>query len=382
MALPTAPISGINQGLFPFKVNSEFFKEWVKITPLSNLMGSQMNRPIYRKQLVAGEGLQYRVGRLSALDYKNPVTGLDQRRGAAQQPQVDEDRIDTKFQSFTVQLVGKDIVELGTPIKLPSTVRPQLVEVCQRNLNFDLFNAMTTNIYTNTATQKPTFDRVLFSGYSPARATYNALAGLTTAFDQFTGGTAYNQNGMSASLLLSAKRFAEAGGQLDATFRATPEHAIQPAYMETRGGWPMNDYILLMDPRNLPVLLNDSLFLNTTMARGTVVEADQPQAIHGADYIGKFFGTHIYVVKDLMDYQQTSLDGNKTVSWNILLGAGALSVGWYEYPFIVTDTDEIERIQLFTAHEQRGQKALMFPSKIDPTKNIEQGIVHIFTRIA
>lgn len=373
---PSGPIGGINQNLFPIKVNDEFYKEWVKITPLSNLMGSEMNRPIYRHKLKDGEGLQFRVGRLSALDYKNPVVGLDQRRGATQQQQVDYDFVDTKSQSFPVRLEGSNIVKLGTPIKLPGSVRPQLVEACERNFNYDLFNAMTTDIYTDTATQKPSYDRAIFSGYAPNRATYNALAGLTTALNGF-GAATYNGSGMNAKLILSAKGVAERGGQA-----GTVEHAIRPAYMKTRSGWPMNDYILLLNPSCLQTLLDDPLFMSTTMARGTVIESDQPQAIHGADYIGKFFGTHIYLCNDLINYEVVSQDGNKRGAWNILMGAAAMTAGWHEYTNIAESTDVIERIQIFTTHEQRGQKALRFPSKVDPTQRIEQGIVHVFARIS
>ena len=35
------------------------------------------------------------------------------------------------------------------------------------------------------------------------------------------------------------------------------------------------------------------------------------------------------------------------------MGAGALTVGWHEMPFIVTEMDEIEREQIFVSHEQR-----------------------------
>ena len=40
--------------------------------------------------------------------------------------------------SFPLKLIGKDIVQLGTPIRLPDHVRSQLVQVCARNLNYDL----------------------------------------------------------------------------------------------------------------------------------------------------------------------------------------------------------------------------------------------------
>ena len=71
--VPTPGYNGINQNLFPFDVVSKVFKEWVQITPLYNLIGNEPTRPIVRKQLGRGEGLQYRMGKLQALDYKNPV---------------------------------------------------------------------------------------------------------------------------------------------------------------------------------------------------------------------------------------------------------------------------------------------------------------------
>jgi hypothetical protein len=87
--VPAPGYNGINQNLFPFKVSSEVFKEWVQITPLFNLMGNEPTRPIVRKKLGQREGLQYRMGKLQALDYKNPVVNFDQRRGNAQQQKVD-----------------------------------------------------------------------------------------------------------------------------------------------------------------------------------------------------------------------------------------------------------------------------------------------------
>ena len=74
--VPTEGYNGINQNLFPFSVSSKLFREWVQITPLFNLMGDEPSRPIVRKQLKKGEGLQYRMGKLQALDYKNPITNF------------------------------------------------------------------------------------------------------------------------------------------------------------------------------------------------------------------------------------------------------------------------------------------------------------------
>lgn len=384
MALPTSPISGINQNLFPFKVDSQqFFEEWIQITPLASLMGSQLNRPIYRHKLRDGEGLQFRVARLNALDYKNPVTGLDQRRGSEQEPVVSEARFDIVFKSFLVKLVGKDIVQLGTPIRLPEHVRSQLTQVCARNLNYDLFNAMTTDLFVpSAASSSPSFDRIAVAGpvngkTATTRDEYNALQTVSHAFNAFGNATAA-ESGLSGDHLLALKNMALRGGA-----DVNAEARIQPAFMETRGGWPINDYIYLMDPDSFLSLRKDPSFLAETTARGVVVSSDQPQAIHGADYVGKYQGIHLYVVQDLADYRFKSQDGQKTAAWNIFMGAGALTVGWHEMPFIVYEEDNIERHQLFASHEQRGLGCLRFKGKgTTPSVLIEQGIIHSFVRIA
>ena len=382
MPLPITPISGITPGLFPFSVSADFFKEWVQITPLANFMGSEMTRPIYRHKLRDGEGLQFRVGRLNALNYKNPVYGLDQRRGAEQQPVVNECRIDVYFKSFPVKLVGKDILRLGTPVRLPDQIRTQLVEVCARNLNYDLFNAMTTDLFVpSRQSSSPSFDRIAVAGpvngkTATTRSEYDNLTTVAHAFNAFTGAT-YDNSGLSVDHILALKNMAMRGGA-----DVNKEHAIQSAFIKTRAGFPMNEYIYLMDPDSYLSLLKDPAYTAATVARGTVIGSDQPQAIHGADYVGKLHDVHLYLIKDLMEYRYASQDTQKIAAWNIFMGAGALTVGWHEFPFIVYEEDQIERHQLFVSHEQRGSAALRFPSRIGNASAIEQGIIHSFVRIA
>ena len=185
--VPTPGYNGINQNLFPFDVVSKVFKEWVQITPLYNLIGNEPTRPIVRKQLGRGEGLQYRMGKLQALDYKNPVLNFDQRRGNAQQQQVDYDAVNVDFKSFLVQIKGYDILNYGTPIDLPPYARQQLIEAFSRCLNYDLFNAMTSTVYPalttgsvltgNVAGNYPSYDRVVLpvaAGTLVTRANYQA----------------------------------------------------------------------------------------------------------------------------------------------------------------------------------------------------------------
>lgn len=97
--VPAPGYNGINQNLFPFEVSSKLFREWVQ-HPLYNLIGNEPTRPIVRKKLSKGEGLQYRMGKLASLDYKNPVVDLDQRRGSTQQQQVDYDAVNVHSRAF------------------------------------------------------------------------------------------------------------------------------------------------------------------------------------------------------------------------------------------------------------------------------------------
>lgn len=392
--VPAAGYNGINQNLFPFSVSSQLFREWVQITPLFNLMGDEPSRPIVRKQLKKGEGLQYRMGKLQALDYKNPITNFDQRRGNAMQQQVDYDKVDVDFKSFLAQIKGYDILDFGTPIDLPPYARSQLIEAFSRALNYDLFNAMTVTAYPNIKTANcnlvgtlPSYDRAVFklgTGLVPTRAAYQAAATFPTLINGMSlpAATTPATSGLSASHLEALKQYAERGGSAVGL-----EDAIQPAYVRSKAGFPMNKYIYLAHPQTLTSLFADPLFANSTFNRGVVIDPENtPQTLNGADYVGEYRGIAIYSCRDLYQYALTSQDGNKTAAWNIFMGAGALSLGWAQEPMIGMENDLVERIQLYFGHEFRGQKMLQFPSQYAATAGaqagsntvVEQGIIHSF----
>ena len=392
--VPAPGYNGINQNLFPFEVASKLLREWVQITPLYNLMGDQPTRPIVRKQLSKGEGLQYRMGKLQALDYKNPITNFDQRRGNAQQQQVNYDKVDVDFKSFLVQIKSYDILEYGTPIELPPYAQSQLVEAFSRALNYDLFNAMTTTAYPtiqtgncNVAGTLPSYDRAVFklsTGLVPTRAVYQGNNTFPTLINSMSTSatTTPTSSGLSASHLEALKQYAERGGSA-----VNLEDAIQPAYVRSKSGWPMNKYIYLAHPQTLTSLFSDPLFANSTFNRGVVIDADNtPQTLNGADYVGEYRGIAIYSCRDLYQYSIPSADSTKTAAWNIFMGAGALSLGWAEEPMIGMENDLVERIQLYFGHEFRGQKMLQFPSQYAAIPGaqagsntlVEQGIIHSF----
>ena len=388
--VPTEGYNGINQNLFPFSVSSKLFREWVQITPLFNLMGDEPSRPIVRKQLKKGEGLQYRMGKLQALDYKNPITNFDQRRGNAMQQKVDYDKVDVDFKSFLAQIKGYDILDFGTPIDLPPYARSQLVEAFSRALNYDLFNAMTVNAYPtiktgqcNVAGTLPSYDRSVPAAVT-TRANWQANQTFQTYLNNFQtpAATLPTGTGLSAKHLEELKQYAERGGSAVGL-----EDAIQPAYVRSKAGFPMNKYIYLAHPQTLTSLFSDPLFANSTFNRGIVIDPENtPQTLNGADYVGEYRGIAIYSCRDLYQYAITSANGSSRAAWNIFMGAGALCLGWAQEPVIGMENDLVERIQLYFGHEFRGQKMLQFPSQYAATVGaqagsntvVEQGIIHSF----
>jgi len=389
--------NGINQNLFPFDVSNKLFREWVQITPLYNLMGTEPTRPIVRREMQPGKGAEWRVGKLQALDYKNPVINFAQRRGNAQQQVVNYDKVGCDFKSFLVQIKLYDILRYATPVDLPPEASQQLIESFSRNLNYDLFNAMTTTAYPTIQTANcnvigtlPSYDRALIptnAGIPVTRAAYQAAALFGTLLNGFqtSATTTPVGSGLSANHLETLKQYAERGNAPD--IAVNTEDAIRPAYVRSKAGWPMNKYIYLAHPQTLKSLFADPLFANSTFNRGTVIDQENtPQTLNGADYIGEYRGIAIYSCRDLYQYAIPSADGNKTAAWNIFMGAGAISLGWAEKPVIGMDNDMVERIQLYFGHEFRGQKMLQFASSYAAQPGavagsntvVEQGIIHSF----
>jgi len=392
--------NGINSNLFPFQVSDNLFREWVNLTPLYHFIGSDPSRPIVRREMQPGKGAQWRVGKLNAIDYKNPVINFDQRRGMAQQQSVDFDTVEADFRTFQIQIKLWDILRYATPIDLPPEASRQLVDAFSRNLNYDLFNAMTTKAYSalttgsaltgNVAGNYPSYDRVAFklaTGLNIDRAAYQANGTFPTLVNGMStpANTAPATSGLSASHLIALKQYAERGNADDIS--PNTENAIQPASIMTKGGWPVKKYHYLAHPQTLSSLYADPLFANSTFNRGVVIDSsNQPETISGADYRGEFEGIYIYSCPDLYRYSITSQDGTKRAAWNIFMGASAMSLGWAEKPRIGVDRDLIEVIDTYYGHEYRGQKMLTFASKYaaqagavaGSNTKVEQGVIHSF----
>ena len=89
-------------------IQVNFFEEWIQITPLSNFMGSELNRPIYRHKLRDGEGLQFRFPS-SLLLITKPHCWIRSKTRCGQEPVVNEARFDVVFKSFPLKLIGRTL---------------------------------------------------------------------------------------------------------------------------------------------------------------------------------------------------------------------------------------------------------------------------------
>ena len=399
---PVAPpgINGISQGLFPFAISKQMFKESIQLTPLFSLMGNEVTRPIVKHAVPAGAGYQYRVPKMNSLDFTRPVKNFNQVSGSGQYQSVDFDSVNLDGSSFLVDIKGRELLSTGTPIMLPDYVRAQLIEACQQNLNKCILDSAMFNYSEPTDastsgylidTQKPSYDRMLLAGTATTRTTYNLLGGVIGAWDLLTTGPTYAQNGLSAKHLLKLKTMAIRGGNSDEAVMANGriEDMVRPAYIKTKGGWQVNEYLYFCNSESYTQLLQDPMYFQTTVGRGTISSAEQPQSISGALYKGMYEGIHIYEVKDLSNYISKSADDTITVGWELFIGAGAWSLGWSKEPWHAFKEDVTNMTVEYTTHEIRGQKALKFKAKQASTLAVantggvvEQGIIHSFVRLA
>lgn len=377
MQLPTAPFNGVSQYLFPYKVNKALFQTWFPLTHFASLTSEDMSKPVYKHTMRPGEGTQFRVGKIEALDYKNPVLDTQQKRGFAQTQTVHEDQIDTSRYSWPVLCRDLDLMASGTPIdSLPSKVTKQLTDVQHQNFSDSMFKAATWGNYgTGSAAPSvigamPSVNRAVAGegGYL-----YNATATLAEQLE-----TALVANAqLSVKHLRILKLMAQLGGTVMGN-----ESPVRPSSVTLVNGQNSTEYYYFAHPNSITDLLNDADFKSFMVGRIGV--ESQPQPISGADYIGKIFGINIYECPMISEYYAPITIGN--CAWNILIGAGAWTVGWYKFPSIVVDQDVIENSSLYCSHEQRGQKCLKFAAKsvgtmIPGYQTVEQGIIHSFVRI-
>lgn len=385
---PGTPTNGINPGLFPFYIDAALvFEQYMPKIPLGNWMGKEATNPIVLRTVAGGQGDQIRAPKRNFIDYTNPVRDYNQVSGQAQTPTTDYDYYNIGKISYPCKIEGDELNAIGTPLEdgLKNSIVGQITDACALGLNKDVLDAALWGNYSDPATMKPSYDRIILSGnYGVSRATYNAYAGLNAALAAMTAGTTYAQNGLSATTLMKAATMASQGGNLNGVVwyqGVTIEDKLRPSKLKTYGGWDTKKWIGLFSPAALESLYLDTLFQATATARGTIISPSQPEMISGADYIGEYKGVYIHQSDDMSQYTITT--GGHTYAWGMLIGAAAWEVAWAKHPSIVSQNNVIDDVMIWTSKEIRGQKALRYPAKqASTTVPVEQGIVHIFTMIS
>lgn len=398
-----APLNGVNQILFPYSVNKQVYETWFPLTLFGSLTSTDMTKPVYKHTIKSGEGFMYTVGKLNPLDYLNPVLDTAQKRGYAQTQSMDSFSVTTQRLSWPVNIRDQDLMSQGTPTEqLPSLVYSQLVEVQTKNFSDALLRASTIGRYPQVVENvgcMPHISRAVAGNLDPAQAadgifTYaNNTTMRARLLASMPVARAANHK-LTLKHLRRLKMMAEAGGVDPVRARANSwvpslgiEDPIRPSRITMQNGQNSTEYFYFAPPSAITNLLNDDDFKAQMVTR--IQTESQPQPISGADYIGKIYGINIYECPMLTAFS-AGIDGanDMGVAWGILMGAGALTVGWYKYPYIVMDKDIIENSVLYCSHEQRGQDVLRYPAKSDLAQmtiagytTVEQGIIHSFTRV-
>lgn len=380
----------INPNLFPFDVRAQLQLEIVQTVPLLDFAGTSPNSIIAKQPMKKGAGVQWRIAKLRALNYKNPVMDLGQRTGSEQYQTVDYFAIDSRLRTFSVKIPFDQILEYAVPFNITNPAAQQLVQAHARNLNWEIINDLTTGNYPNILTANcnvagtlPSFDRVVSGIATTTRATWQANATFPTYLNGFQtpANTTAANTGLSVAHLRKLIRYANQGGS---TLNAEP--MVAPSSMETKNGWPINKYVYLMTQESYASLCQDPQFTGAGPMRGTVIDPNTPQFITGGFYKGEFEGIYLYVLPDLSEHILTSADGTKFVSWNLFLGAGAFAIGWADITQFGQINDPYNIFKIFFAHDFRGQGMQTFASRYTLGSGVvagsntlvEQGVIHSF----
>lgn len=386
--IPASP-NKFDAKLIPVEIEDQYFSEYIGLSPLSkffgysNAKGDSPGSVIIVSEMMAGHGDRKRVSFKRSIGFENPKKGYDQLRGSEKQVVTVEDEVLIEQLRDAVILYGVDFVKQITPIDVFNQQKPSLLEANQRLLIKNVLDVATrgdANLpgpYYNVDETKPSYDRIIVAGYAPNRATYNGLAGLTTALNNF-GAATYNASGLSINMIRQLKSYAVNGGALD---ELNPEPKLRPTGLKTKEGFPEEKYVMFIDPMAYTSLANDPDWKQFAF-QGMVRAATQAEFISGARFRGEVEGVMIYEFPELGNYRTVSQDEDKMAAWNLFMGAQAFSLVWGSR--IKFNTEWIDYNQNFglAYSEIRGQKALMFPSDQVAGTQVEHGIIHAFTRIA
>ncbi|WP_440682137.1 phage capsid family protein [Cysteiniphilum halobium] len=360
-------------GLEDTKIRDQFFKEYIGLTNLSGFMGKADTSPIHIAELQTGAGASYVFSLLRELESGYRVGEFEQLQGNEQDINIFSQTVTTKRERNAVKLQSPDIVRQRSPLKIYEELRPAILRLNRRDLVDDLMREMTVNLYNSAdGGTGPLIDRVIYGGKGYQNTVYagcNAMNAGTFTTDSHT------KDGLSVEHIRKLHRYARMGGTT--VKRETP---LTPPYLKTRKGFPVENYIYLIDPESYSSLVKDpawSVYHDSARKQSE----DLPNGLDGARYRGQIEGVMIYECHELAEYR-VNTSNNKVAAWNLLLGGNALGLVWSSRPQIITETWDYQDNIGVGVKEYRGQAALKFPSRQNPAVDIEAGIIHSFVRIS
>ncbi|WP_011178442.1 phage capsid family protein [Caedibacter taeniospiralis] len=355
------------------KIADQFFKEYVGLTNLSAFMGVSDSSAIHLAELDTGAGASYTFSLLRELELGHDVKEFEQLQGNEQDLNIFSQTVVTTRERNALKLQAPDIVRQRSPLKIYEAMQPAILRLQRKKLVRDILKAMTVDLYNSANGGNGAItDRVVFGGKGYQNSIYAGCDAMNTANFQVDSHT---KDGLSVDHIRKLHRYARMGGT-----NINRETPLTPVELTTRKGFPVENYIYLIDPESYSSLAKDpawSIYYDSARRQ----TEDMPNGLDGARYRGQVEGVMVYECHELAEFRVNSAD-NKVAAWNLLLGGNAVGLVWSSRPQIITQTWDYQDNIGIGVKEYRGQAALKFPSKIDPRVDAEAGIIHSFVRIA
>jgi hypothetical protein len=366
----TSP-NAYDKGLVPTEVRNQYFEELLLASPLSSFMGetsSAMIQVVHKKK---GTGLTTTFQLLRELEYKTSVTGYDQYSGKGHQIKFYSDTLKLDQDFIGAKLEGLSLTELTTPIDVFNAIRPEVLKAHKQKVTFKILESATFKNYDNIATQGPSNNRVIYSG------TVRHNDGTILSSIDNMGAATPDESGAKVADFLALREIAINGGK----DKYREEKRISPYQIENTRQWISPFFCLFIDTKTMNSLRLDPNW--TAQERRGVIESPyQPSIIKGGMLRGMIENIYVYEVPELGDFRIANGDGSKKVAWNLFCGAQAFGLAWSGTPWLDPEYSNHREDYELGLFDLRGQKVLKFPSYQDETKEIENGLIHYFTRYA
>jgi hypothetical protein len=373
MAYTPALPNAFDQGLIPLDVRKEYFSELIQESPFINFTGNTQDSVIQVVYLDNGSGGSTTFAFKKELDYKSTTNGFAQISGTGEDLQFFYDRIEVEKRSKADRLTGIQIVKLQTPIDVYDALKPALIKQHKRNIVYRLLKSATFDSYAGNFGSGPVVDRVQYGTDTIIGSNWNAS--MITAADALAGNGPTN-GGVSVQAIKNMRRMAMQGGS---TYER--EKRINPYEQKVLKGAPAPMFVYFMSPSSFKSLEQDDDFKNYYF-RSLIELPNQPTGLTGSLFRGVIDGVLIYEVEELENFQLGTDQGfARANAWNLFCGAQAFGLAWHGVPWFTQEITNHQNEVEMAYQEFRGEKAIKFPSFVNPNVSIENGIIHHIVRL-